>query len=89
MALMNVHQNNNGNGNGVTWRWMVGVLLSAFVVIGGWAWSQTAQRVLELEQVNYNRGERIATLESTDRARKEQLDRIEAKVDSLLTRTGR
>jgi hypothetical protein len=83
-------QQHHYNGNsGVSWRWVVGVLLAGFCAMGGWAWSTTAQRVLDLEREAGINRERIVKVETTDSTRKEQMDRIESKIDSLLTLRGR
>jgi hypothetical protein len=82
------HQRYNGN-SGVSWRWVVGVLLAGFCATGGWAWSTTAQRVLDLEREASANRERIVRVETTSITQKDQMDRIEAKIDSLLTIRGR
>lgn len=76
--------NNNNGGNGVTWRWLVGVLGSAFVVIGGWAWASTTARVLELEKASNANALGVVRIQSETESSKARLERIEQKLDEVL-----
>ena len=82
----------NDNG-GVTWRWVLGLFVTGFVMVGGFAWSSTLDRLIDVEATSRARGERLAILETEHRAFRDELLRMRdgmenanRKLDELLGR---
>ena len=71
--------------NGVTWKWLVGVLLTLTLTASGWAWASLAERLSNLERAGNARAERLAVVESQTHLLEERLTRIEAKLDRILS----
>lgn len=72
-----------------TWRqWALGVAVSLAGVFGTWAWGSMSDSVKNMEQIMAQRGERQARTEQAVSIIKDQMDRVEGKIDRLLERQG-
>lgn len=77
----------------IPWQTIIQALLAGFIVLGGYVWNQTVQRVQTLETTVASRGERIAVLEVRSEQQNEsirllrnELLRMNDKLDALLRR---
>jgi len=67
-----------------TWKWIVGVALALLFAVSGSVLKSNADRVTALEQTAEIQGRAVAKLETKSEAFKDQLDRIEIKLDRVL-----
>jgi cell division protein FtsB len=74
-----------------TWKWLFGLLFAVTTGIGAYAFMSVDSRVTKLEDANLPRVERLATVEAEIKRLRQDLQRIEAKIDDLkreATRSG-
>ena len=79
-------------GNGaVTWRWLLGVALALVFTFGGYAWKSTIENVSELGKsveelrARVSQNETATAVQQVEtRNLRNQLDRMEIKLDRLL-----
>lgn len=67
----------NGNGNTKTLYWLLGILATALLTIGG-AWAKDIVA----------KADKVPTIEQIQIRQQEQLDRMEGKLDKLLQQRG-
>lgn len=71
-------------------KWLIPALVSLVLSIGGWTYASLDARVAKIEDQVPSKAVQVATLEAQTKSLKEQLDRLEAKVDFLIRyETGR
>ena len=74
------------NSNHVTnsfFTWAVGICVTVAIFIFGFLWAEMRSVRASFDSEAQNKGQRVATLEANDITRKEGIERLEEKVDTM------